>query len=342
MEKPVILTGIRSNGELTLGNYLGAIKPLIKMQAMHAGEYQINMFVPDLHSFTTPVEHNLLYENTLNNLKIFVASGLDINNSDTYIYRQSFISSHTELTWILDCFIYFGELNRMTQFKEKSDGKESVSVGLFNYPALMTADILLYDAKYIPVGEDQRQHIELARDVAIRINNQFGSIFTIPEEWNQQLSFSNLHQGIRIRSLKHPEAKMSKSIDDPSGTILLTDNPQDAAKKIMSATTDSLGHINYDFKLQPGVSNLLQIIALLSDRTIEEVTIEWQNQTNYGELKKVAADLVGSLLSELQGKVKSIDQSTILDKLTQDEESMRAVAAAKLYKIQQAVGLRQK
>lgn len=340
--KPVILTGIRSNGELTLGNYLGAILPLVNMQKEHAGEYQINMFVPDLHSFTTPVDHSTLYENTLANLKLFLAGGLDISNPDTFIYRQSFIPAHAELTWILDCFIYFGELNRMTQFKDKSEGKESVSAGLFNYPALMAADILLYGAKYIPVGEDQRQHIELTRDVAIRMNNQFGEIFTIPEPWDKQLKFSRLHRGVRIRSLKHPENKMSKSVSDPSGTILLNDDPSEAAKKIMSATTDSLGEVHFDYKQQPGVSNLLQIIALLSNKPIETVIDEWTGNTSYGELKKTAAELVKNRLEQLQANVKSVKRKDITDRLEKDEAAMNKIAGYKLHKVQSAVGLRQR
>lgn len=340
--KPVILTGIRSNGELTLGNYLGAILPLVNMQKEHAGEYQINMFVPDLHSFTTPVDHSALFENTLANLKLFVAGGLDINNPDTFIYRQSYIPAHAELTWILDCFIYFGELSRMTQFKDKSEGKDSVSVGLFNYPALMAADILLYGAKYIPVGEDQRQHIELTRDVAIRINNQFGEIFTIPAPWDQQLKFSRLHQGVRIRSLKYPENKMSKSVNDPAGTILLNDDPSEAAKKIMSATTDSIGEVHFDYIQQPGVSNLLQIIALLSNKPLDYVINQWSGNTSYGELKQTAAELVKNCLEQLQSNVKAVNQTEITDRLEKDESAMNKIANNKLHQVQSAVGLRQR
>jgi len=182
MSKPVILTGIRSNEEPTLANYLGAFLPMVNMQREFAGDYQINMFVPDLHSFTTPIDHSALYRNTLNNLKYFIAAGLDLNNPDTYIYRQSYIPAHSELTWILDCFTYVGEMSRMTQFKEKSaEHSESVTVGLFNYPVLMAADILLYDTEYVPVGEDQFQHLEITRDIAERFNNKFGEVFTIPE-----------------------------------------------------------------------------------------------------------------------------------------------------------------
>ena len=153
--KDVILTGVRSNDEPTLGNYLGAFVPMVRLQREKAGEYQLNMFVPDLHSFTTPIDHETLYARTIKNLKYFIAAGLDVDNADTYIYRQSYVSAHSELTWILDCFTYMGEMSRMTQFKEKSADDANVSVGLFNYPVLMAADILLYGARYVPVGDDQ-------------------------------------------------------------------------------------------------------------------------------------------------------------------------------------------
>lgn len=390
MAKPVILTGIRSNGDLTLGNYLGAILPLIELQKKHAGEYQVNMFVPDLHSFTTPVDHGELYQNTLDNLKLFVAAGLDIQNADTFIYRQSYIPAHSELTWILDCFIGVGQLERMTQFKDKAGvqnlmiknapdlnwltrniesldeatlrselkatiemhqiyekhqvrnvrAKESVTVGLFNYPTLMAVDILLYGAKYIPVGEDQRQHLELTRDVAIRMNNKFGELFVVPEEWTRQVEFANRTAGVRIRSLRNPEKKMSKSVDDPAGTILLSDNPGEAAKKVMSATTDNEGSIHYDFEKQPGVSNLLQISALLVERPIEDVAGEWEGKSSYGDLKGHVAEQVKTALTDLQAKYVNIDDNLLLVKLEEDEKAMNEVAETTLLKVQKAVGLR--
>lgn len=341
MSKPVILTGIRSNGDLTLGNYLGAILPLVKLQSQHAGKFQVNMFVPDLHSFTTPIEHGELYQNTLDNLRLFAAAGLDLEQPDTFMYRQSYISAHSELTWILDCFAYYGELSRMTQFKDKSDGKANVSVGLFNYPVLMAADILLYGAQYVPVGEDQRQHLELARDIAIRLNNRFGKeLFVVPEDWNKQLEFSGRDQGVRVRSLRNPDKKMSKSVEDPAGTILLTDTPADAAKKVMSATTDSVGAVHFDFATQPGVSNLITIGALLSNRTTSDVAAEWEGNDRYGDLKKFVADNVESFLTNIQNKYAEVPEQVILDKLEHDESAMRAVAKQTLLQVQQAVGLR--
>lgn len=340
MTKPVILTGLRANSEFHLGNYLGAILPMVELQKKHAGKYQINMFVPDLHSFTTPIDHGKLYQNTLDNLKIFVAAGLDITNPNTFVYRQSYIPAHSELTWILDCFTHFGEASRMIEFKEKADKQDNVSVGLFNYPVLMAADILLYGAKFIPVGEDQRQHIELARDLAQRMNTKFGNIFTVPEEWDKQLQFADRNNGVRIRSLRNPEKKMSKSVDDPAGTIMISDKPAAAAKKVISATTDSVGAIHLDWDKQPGVSNLLQILALLSDRTLEEIVKECHGKTNYSHLKQHVADHVQDFLTDLQAKVQKVDDNQLLSKLEADEKSMNEVANQKLYEVQKAVGLR--
>jgi tryptophanyl-tRNA synthetase len=391
MSKPVILTGLRANAEFHIGNYLGGILPVIELQNRHAGEYQVNMFVPDLHSFTTPIDHSTLYQQTLDNLKVFVAAGLNINNQDTYIYRQSFIPAHSELTWILDCFTGTGELSRMTQFKEKGAlrsseevldeqlsileraheniksannqedvlyevldkftkqmrkhynelvSSQTVTAGLFNYPVLMAADILLYDAKYIPVGEDQRQHLELTRDLAIRLNNKFGKLFAVPEEWNKQLEFANRDAGVRIRSLRNPDKKMSKSIEDPSGTIMLSDSPSEAAKKIMRAETDSKGEIHFDFVNQPGVSNLLQMLALLGGRPQAEVNREWEGKSSYGDLKKAVADATELFLADFQTKLAAVDEAELLTKLENDEKKMNVKANETLLRVQKAVGLR--
>ena len=343
MNKPVILTGLRANGELHLGNYLGGILPMVQLQKKYAGEYQLNMFVPDLHSFTTPIDHDKLYLQIIQNLKFFVAGGLDLANDDTYIYRQSYVPMHSELTWILDCFTYYGELNRMTEFKDKASrlGNETISVGLYNYPALMAADILLYGAKYIPVGDDQRQHIELTRDIALRMNNKFErELFTVPVEWNEQVKFAERDAGVRIRSLRNPLKKMSKSVDDPAGTILLTDDPEAAAKKIMGAETDSIGAIHYDIENQPGISNLLQILALLIDEPLAKVTDTWYGKTGYGDLKKAVANEVKVFLNQFQKQLNDVNETELLRKLESSELLMRDVAGQRLYKIQQAVGLR--
>lgn len=341
MNKPVILTGVRANEEPTLGNYLGAFVPMVEMQRQYAGEYQINMFVPDLHSFTTPIDHSQLYSNTLQNLKYFVAAGLDLDNPDTFLYRQSYIPAHSELTWILDCFTYVGEMSRMTQFKEKSgEHNDSVTMGLFNYPVLMAADILLYNAKYIPVGEDQFQHIEITRDIATRFNNKFGDIFTIPEATKAQTQFIQRDSGLRIRSLTDPTKKMSKSSTDEKSKILLIDNPDVASKKIMSATTDSLASIRFDWDNQPGITSLLQMLALLSGRPQAEVNAEWEGNQRYGDFKKVVADAVREFLIDFQSKYNAITDEQLLGKLEQSERDLSQIANATLLRAQRAVGLR--
>ncbi len=387
--RPRILTGIRSNSNLTIGNYLGAMHPMAQLVRKHKNTHDFFMFVPDLHSFTTPTDHDKLYDQTIHNLKLFIAAGaVDLKNKNMLIYRQSHVPAHSELTWILDCFAYMGELSRMTQFKEKAGlsaeeqheeqllkgilrrtkqisnrvietivehdlkkimqqlKNESVSVGLFNYPVLMAADILLYGAKYVPLGDDQRQHLELTRDLALRLNEKFKDIFpngvfqTVPLEWNKQLSFSGLNQGLRIRSLRTPEKKMSKSDADPAGVITLNDDPKVAAKKIMSATTDSLGVIRFDWKKQPGVTNLMQILAMLTDRDIQEVVTEWQGKTRYGDLKQAAAAAVGDFLTTFHTTFDTVDETALVKRLETDEAKARDISTAQLLRVQQAVGLR--
>jgi tryptophanyl-tRNA synthetase len=343
MSKEVILTGIRSNEEPHIGNYLGAMLPMVELQRKYAGEYQLNMFVPDLHSFTTPIDHSTLFNNTLRNLKYFIAAGLDIDNNDTFVYRQSYISAHSELCWILDCFTGFGEANRMVEFKDKSErlGHDQVSVGLFNYPVLMAADIFLYDARWIPVGEDQRQHLELARTLANRLNNKFASnLFVVPEETAKQAEFAGLTSSLRIKSLRNPDKKMSKSISDPAGTILLSDKPSEAAKKILSATTDSFGEIQFDLKTRPGISNLLQLLALMTNTKLETVINNWQGKTQYGELKKTLAHETEQFLLKFQNNYSNINEDALISKLESSEESMKQIANSKLLKVQKAIGLR--
>ena len=341
MSKEVILTGIRSNEEPTLGNYLGAFVPMVQLQQRYAGRYQLNMFVPDLHSFTTPIDHTTLYKNTLTNLKYFIAAGLDITDEHTFLYRQSFIPAHSELTWILDCFTGFGEMSRMTQFKEKSaDTNNNVTVGLFNYPVLMAADILLYNARWVPVGEDQFQHLEITRDIALRMNRKFGKLFTIPEPTAKQTAFIQRDTGLRIRSLTNPEKKMSKSSNDQKSKINLADTPAQARKKIMAATTDSLGVINFDWQRQPGITNLLQLLAILTNRPQAEVNAEWVGQTQYGPLKRAVAEAVATFLTDFQTRLADISDETLLATLERSERAMNEVASITLLRVQKAVGLR--
>lgn len=341
MSKEIILTGIRSNEEPTLGNYLGAIIPMIEMQKQFAGRYQINMFVPDLHSFTTPIDHTTLYRNTLQNIKYFIAAGLNINDENTYIYRQSHIPAHSELTWILDCFTYVGEMQRMIQFKDKSSEQgASVTMGLMNYPVLMAADILLYGATYVPVGEDQFQHLEITRDIAERMNNKFGDLFTVPAATADQTKSLHRDSGLRIRSLTDPSKKMSKSSTDDKSKILLADEPSVAAKKILGATTDSVGEIHFDWEVQPGIANLLQILATLSGRDQAHVNAEWEGKTRYGDLKLTVAEVVQDFLASFQTKLTNVSDTELLAKLETDETTMTAVANETLLRVQKALGLR--
>lgn len=342
MNKSVILTGLRVNSDFTLGNYLGAIKPMVMLANKYANTHQLNMFIPDLHTITVDVDYEGLSKAILNGVKDYVAEGLPIENQNVYTYRQSYISAHSELTWILDCFTGFGEASRMVEFKDKSQkiGEDRVSIGLFNYPILMAADILLYNALWVPVGEDQRQHIELTRTIAQRFNNKFGNIFTVPKNLLEQAKFVGVEKSLRIRSLKYPNNKMSKSISDPAGTILLNDNPKQAAKKIMSATTDDFAKINYDWDKQPGITNLLQIYMSLSDETKEQTLDKWQDKNNYGDFKRELASIVEAFLTKFQQERNKIDESTLIHKLKISESKMQEQANAKLLSVQKAVGLR--
>jgi len=381
MLKPVILTGLRTNAEYHLGNYLGAILPMVELQKAHLGEYQVNMFAPDLHSFTGDTDHAGLFSQTMQNLRVFVAAGMPLNNPDFYMYRQSFVPAHSELTVILNNFAYFGELSKMTQFKDKSglykedlkymrdqhlkslkgrdvpladaiseiytliniakeERESAVSAGLFDYPVLMASDILLYGAKYVPVGDDQRQHLELARDLGIRLNNKFGELFIVPEEWKNQLEFAKRLEGVRIRSLRNPTAKMSKSVDDPSGTIKLSDTPEEATKKIKTAETDSMGAINWDWDNQPGITNLLQIYQLLSGKSQQDVTDAWTGNDRYGDLKNVVADTVSQFLTSFQQSLTNVDDLALQAKIEDSEAKMNVTANNTLLKVQKAVGLR--
>jgi len=344
MTKSIILTGIRANNDLTIGNYFGSILPIIDMAKKNSDKYQINMFIPDLHSFTTPVDHDKLYDQILHNARLFVAAGLPIDNDSIFLYRQSFIPAHSELTWILDCFTGFGEMSRMIQFKDKSSsiGDDRTSVGLFNYPVLMAADILLYDAKYVPVGDDQSQHLEFTRDIGERLNKRFGDIFTIPESVKDQHEFFGNDQGLRIKDLVDPTKKMSKSDDSGRGVIFLGDDPKAAAKKVMGATTDDKAEIHFDRENQPGISNLLEILALLQGVSLQRVIEQFEGQTSYGDFKTIVASEVEMFLTNFQEQLAAVDDSEVIAKLEQSERDLAVTANATLLRAQQAVGLRQK
>ncbi len=339
-----ILTGIRANNGLTIGNYFGAMLPMIDMAKRRSNEYQVNMFIPDLHSFTTPIDHSQLYDQIIHNARLFAAAGLPLDNDNIFVYRQSYIPAHSELTWILDCFTGFGEMSRMTQFKDKSGnlGNDRTSVGLFNYPVLMAADILLYGASYVPVGEDQTQHLEFTRDIAERMNSQFGELFTIPEAVQKQHEFFGNDQGLRIKDLLDPTKKMSKADESGRGVIFLGDDPKDGASKVMSATTDSIGEIHFNRETQPGISNLLEILALLRGQKRDEVVKEFEGQTRYGDFKQIVAHEVETFLTDFQASLAAVNDTAILAKLEKSEREMTATANQTLLHVQQAVGLRPK
>lgn len=342
MTKPVILTGIRANNQLTIGNYFGGMLPIVEMARNKSADYQINMFIPDLHSFTTPIDHSTLYQQTIQNAKYFIAAGLPLDNNDIHLYRQSFIPAHSELTWILDCFTGMGEMSRMTQYKDKSSsiGGDRTTVGLFNYPVLMAADILLYGARYVPVGDDQTQHLEFTRDIAERMNSRFGELFVVPDTVPEQHNFFGKDQGLRIMDLANPTKKMSKSDESTKGVIFLSDDPAVAAKKVMSATTDDKASIAYDRQAQPGITNLLELLALLTGRDQSDINSEWQGRQSYGDFKQAVATEVGRFLVEYQARLASVDESAAITKLERSESAMNQQANRALHRVQQAVGLR--
>ena len=311
---------------------------MVRLANKWSSEYQVNIFVPDLHSIISDIDGDL-QENIIRTIKCYLAAGLKINEN-VHIYRQSYVPAHSELCWILNCVATMGETSRMIQFKEKSKGQESCNVGIFDYPILMAADILLYSAEFIPLGEDQFQHIELTRDLATRFNNRFGEIFTIPAKTADQVRFMGVSDGIRIRDLVNPEKKMSKSTKAENSKIMLDDDPAKAAKKIMSATTDSVGVIKFDMFEQPGISNLLQIESLVTGVPLQDVISTWAGQTRYGDLKKKVAESVSEMLTIFQAKLSEISDAEVYALLEKGEKYANEVANAKLHEVQKAFHLR--
>lgn len=333
-----ILTGIRANSEPTLGNFFGAIIPMVRLANEHSQDSHINIFMPDLHSIISEIDGEL-QANIIRSFKYYLAAGLQMNEH-VHFYRQSRVPAHSELCWILNCIASMGDLSRMTQYKDKSEGKDSVNVGIFDYPVLMAADILLYDAEYVPVGEDQFQHLELTRRIAEKFNKKYVEIFTLPAEPQKQISFMHLDTGIRIRDLQNPEKKMSKSTQSENSKIMLSDNPAQVKKKIMSATTDSVGKIQYDMFNQPGISNLLQIEAIVNNAPLQEVVSTWAGETHYGDLKQKVADSVATFLESFQKRFATISDQEVLDYLAIGESYANQVANTKLHAAQTAFHLR--
>ncbi|MCA9342222.1 tryptophan--tRNA ligase [Candidatus Saccharibacteria bacterium] len=342
MTKPTILTGIRANNDLTIGNYFGGMLPIIDMARQHSDDYNINMFIPDLHSFTTPIDHSSLNQQILQAARLFIAAGLPLDNPSIHLYRQSYIPAHSEMTVLLNNFVGFGEMERMTQFKDKSAklSGDRVSVGLFDYPVLMASDILLYDTSYVPVGEDQTQHIEITRDIAMRINAKFGDILTVPKSVADQHKFFGKDQGLRIKDLADPSKKMSKSDETGKGVIFLSDSPEAARKKIMGATTDDRASLNYDKTNQPGISNLIDILALLRGDTPQSVEAQFKGTDRYGDFKQVVASEVEQFLINFGANLAKVDDDQILQKLVFSEQEVSQIANQTLLRVQKAVGLR--
>ncbi|MDD2433849.1 MAG: tryptophan--tRNA ligase [Bacilli bacterium] len=324
-----MLSGIKPSGKLTLGNYIGAIRNFVKYQ----DEYELYIFIANLHAITVPVSKEELRKNTKDIAALYIACGLDPKKVTFFI--QSDVLEHANLSWIFNCHTYMGELKRMTQFKDKSQklNDSSINVGLFTYPDLMAADILIYDPKYIPVGEDQKQHVELTRDIAIRMNNKYGEMFTIPEPLVAS-------EGARIMSLSNPSKKMSKSDETgDKGCIYLLDDPKLAAKKIMSAVTDSEANVKYDVTNKPGISNLMEIYGALSGKTNQEIEAEFKGQ-NYGVFKSAVADIVVTTLTEIQAKYKQLMASGEINEIYQQGAiKARAIANQKLHKVYRKLGI---
>jgi len=321
-----ILSGIKPTGQLTLGNYIGAINKFVKLQ----DKGESFLFIADLHALTLPIEPEVLRTNSRDLAAFYLAAGLDPNKSN--IFLQSDVSAHAELAIILQNYLYMGELSRMTQFKDKASKmkEEAIGLGLFAYPVLMAADIVLYDSKVIPVGEDQVQHVELARDLVKRFNNRYGEVLVMPKAEVAKV-------GARIMSLSDPTKKMSKS--DPKGDIYLKDEPAVIRKKIMSAVTDMEAHVHYDPEKQPGISNLMTILSSLTGKSFDEIEKEFEGK-GYGDFKRAVADAVVNEIEPLQNRCKEIIASGEVDKvLEKGAKRANEIASQVLARVQKAIGL---
>jgi tryptophanyl-tRNA synthetase len=328
---PRVFSGIQPTGEIHLGNYLGAVRHWVAGQETSAASDQTLYCVVDLHGLTLPWDTTTYAEATRRTAMLLLAAGLDPERCTLFV--QSHVHEHTDLTWLLNCIATFGELGRMTQFKEKSEGRESVSVGLFDYPVLMAADVLAYDTERVPVGDDQRQHLELARDIAIRFNHRCGETLVVPEA-------SIPPVGARVMDLQNPTNKMSKSADSPQGTIRLLDDPKTVTKRIKSAVTDSDNEIRFDPVAKPGVSNLLQILGAVTDRPAEDVAAEYAG-SGYGALKGAVAEGVVEFMRPLQERYAELeaDPAEVARILATGADRAEAIAATVLVRVRDAVGL---
>ena len=325
-DKKVLFSGMQATGNLTLGNYLGALKNWVTL----SDEYECFYSVVDMHSITIRQDPAVLRKRARTLLTLYIAAGLDPEKN--CIYYQSHVSAHAELAWILNCFTYMGELNRMTQFKDKSaKHADNINAGLFTYPVLMAADILLYQADLVPVGNDQKQHLEITRDIAERFNNIYGDVFTIPEGYYGKV-------GARIMSLQDPSKKMSKSDENPNASIYLLDEPDVILRKCKRAVTDSEGQILYRDE-QPGVKNLIDIYSACTGRTPKETVKEFDGK-GYGDFKAAVGEAVVSVLKPLQDEVARLEKEKgYLDGIIKANAEKAGYFANKtLRKVQKKVG----
>ena len=320
-----VLSGIQPSGDLHLGNYLGAIRNWVTDQGDHDAYY----CVVDLHALTLDIDPAELRFRTHETAIDLLAAGLDPDRCTLFV--QSHVVQHSQMAWLLECTATMGELRRMTQFKDKSEGKDSVRVGLFTYPVLQAADIVLYDAERVPVGDDQRQHLELARDVAIRFNHTFGDTLVVPEA-------AIPREGARVMDLQHPERKMSKSVNSPLGTVLVLDDPAEITRKVKKAVTDTDGEVRYDRDEKPGVSNLLELLAVATGRKPDEVAAGYER---YGDLKADTAEAVIEMLRPVQARRAELaaDPGAVSALLAKGAAKATEVAAATYRRAADAVGL---
>ncbi len=327
-QKKRIFSGVQPSGNLTIGNYLGAIKNWIPLQ----DEYECLYCVVDLHTLTVRQKPAELRQRSLNLLALYMACGLDPKKS--ILFLQSHVSAHAELAWILNCYTYMGELNRMTQFKDKSQRHgDNINAGLFTYPVLMAADILLYQADLVPIGQDQKQHLEITRDVADRFNNIYGDTFTIPEAFIPKI-------GAKIMSLQEPEKKMSKSDENENAFVLILDSQDAVMRKFKRAVTDSEREIRYDEQNKPGVSNLISIYSSVTGKGISDIEKEFEGRS-YGDLKETVGQSVVEMLVPIQQKFNefSTDKEQLNLILKENAEKAAYMARKTLSKVQRKIGL---
>ena len=321
-----ILTGIQPSGVITLGNYIGAIKQMVRMQ----DEFKSYIFIADMHAITVPQDPKILHENIRSLVALYIACGIDPDKN--IIFIQSENEYHANISWLLECNTPFGELSRMTQFKDKSSKNANFYAGLFTYPVLMAADILAYDVDYVPVGIDQKQHVELTRNIAIKFNKKYGETFKIPDAYITK-------EGTKIMDLVNPDKKMSKSSENQKGVIRMLDDINTIRKKIMGATTDSDCLIHFDPENKPGISNLINICVALTGKSIQEIEAMFAGK-NYGDFKHFVADIVTTEIETIQGRYQKIINSPELDKLLDENVAItRALAKEKFLLMKEKMGL---